>query len=982
MKKRLLSLLLVFVLLFTLAPVQVFAVWPDDLSFDSLDESFVILSDAMTGLGKAADTTAEAASSFATMFKSFMSVASGVGSILAVVNGSVTFLKLIGVMEDPIKAGISSILNQLSVVNAKMSEMDSKLNDLASQMSQMQATVEFNARGEKALLLDGAWRDFTARYMEPMDALMAQYNAMLLSAQSAWCAGSRGGAVDNSSLCLWYRPDGQGGYSLAFTDENGVPSGCTGEDRYVTLSAELLPGSFAWDVNTYRAAFLSAVTANILDAAANGRFDETSAQNYPALFDGTITEADAAALASDALDLLAYRLCCAALASDISFVFSVEQQFAVYCQHLLSSNDGIDAMLKSLYLTHAFEGQIADDLTAFCNRMIVKTGVYGTFVANVLGCSHSASDEQKLSAMGTLDNAIHTLNEAKARALTGNDRYCYLTNTEVRYTDCALESSLTVNTYESGRMHTYKSFRASRINLNIFDNVPADTALIGDSNALLLFYTLQGNGVTDLHEYLRINASATSANKYGRILTSWKNEQTLAQDGSVRLQNKLILGDEYPASDSFYMNGDTPDPDYLRYSKKATGSVYDLATGELSSNKTLIAAAVWGESEWYWFTDEANIFAGPSNDPYYHLSFSRGQSGSNVHYDADIKVSYDVLLSLPLAASLQSADAYDPLAALAELNAELAAAQPSLGEPTAPAPIKNLSELDLSGTVLAQTSAPDDALFTLCLDRVETAAARDGAVISEKEANALAAELAAMAHIAENDIRTVGACFDDPFGFGQNSDALRSLADKIFGGAWGESVSVFSKLLCTPYPMVEFTCENDEWTPVLSMAYSAKPYLIVCDTASGAPTVTVCDLCADMQQGAAFSVRIPALDAAGDTARVIFYNASGEVYECGAIDAAISGDGIRYVDFVANGADLFRILSAPAEEAAALGAAASSAAPKPALTAPKTPSPDAPETAETAENNHQTLYIVSAILVIAAAAVYVVYRRKKKASSK
>ncbi len=144
------------------------------------------------------------------MFNEFVSVARTSGTILGIINGSVTFLKLIGLVKDKNAEALANIQTQLKIINEQLETTEKQLNNITAQMSQMQASAEFNTRAEKAIMYHSTWNDFEYRYVETgMESLMTQYNGMLLDGMQSWCLNKTADArtkdgVDNSKIILHY----------------------------------------------------------------------------------------------------------------------------------------------------------------------------------------------------------------------------------------------------------------------------------------------------------------------------------------------------------------------------------------------------------------------------------------------------------------------------------------------------------------------------------------------------------------------------------------------------------------------------------------------------------------------------------------------------------------------------------------------------------------------------------------------------------
>ena len=74
---------------------------------------------------------------------------------------------------------MANILTRLEEISEKIQEIDEKLNASTQEMAKMQASLEFNARSQKATSMLSNWNSFSYRYMEDgLDKLMTQYTAM------------------------------------------------------------------------------------------------------------------------------------------------------------------------------------------------------------------------------------------------------------------------------------------------------------------------------------------------------------------------------------------------------------------------------------------------------------------------------------------------------------------------------------------------------------------------------------------------------------------------------------------------------------------------------------------------------------------------------------------------------------------------------------------------------------------------------------
>ena len=189
MKKKILILVTTFALLLnTMLPFSR-TVYADEkgVNIDELEESIRSVTDAIDKLKDVIEMGDKEAGILKSIFNGISGTFSTIGGFVGPINGSVSFLKLIGLMKDGTSEALAHIQVQLADITDKLTQMDSKLNRLSEDMMKMQATSEFNARAIKANQMSLAWHDFEANYMEDkMDELMRQYNVMVTDGIKEW----------------------------------------------------------------------------------------------------------------------------------------------------------------------------------------------------------------------------------------------------------------------------------------------------------------------------------------------------------------------------------------------------------------------------------------------------------------------------------------------------------------------------------------------------------------------------------------------------------------------------------------------------------------------------------------------------------------------------------------------------------------------------------------------------------------------------
>ncbi len=645
---------------------------------------------AMKRISAAAETLKEleGAGDIAKTFDEFMNYVRYAGISFSAVNGGITFLKLIGVIKDPVKSGISNILSQLSTVNDKLNEMDSKLNSLASQMTEMQASEEFHYRGTKALSLNAAWREFENWYMEEgCSKLMSQYNGMLMNGIKAWCRNTssdsrRGLDIDNTQIVLIYLKNDAGVTLPLYSIENGLPEGLPQDASYVILGDACLPEAFTFRAESYQTDLAADLAKRIRAALDAGNYAAFESRNMPMFTEEGregISDEKIAALSADAVSVLLYRIAAAEVNRDSAFTENVSRQFENYCSHVSAANEGVDAVLKNFFLTHAFEFEVSEDVKAFLDRMLLLTGTYGNFTANVLGMSDTASESMRQQAMASLCRTTKFLEDTKENSLTGRKNYCYIVNGELVYTQAKVWADALVHTERIYRdKENYKYYKASPIRVTAMDLKDGTYSMLGDVNMLLLAETLRSEGYEDsLHEYFNHYLGKDHIGSYDAILTSFGGEANMPLDGTVVMKPFTVIGNDFAGMKSFRLTGneddypDDADPEYILYHKKISGSVYDMNSGKLSTNQVLLASAVYGQTHSYWFKDEAVIFAGPSEAPHFFADLYSSNDGK-FDYDDDLVIDrwFNFLAVIPLEPSLHDAKD-DPLSRYKALSEEM-----------------------------------------------------------------------------------------------------------------------------------------------------------------------------------------------------------------------------------------------------------------------------------------------------------------------
>ena len=165
----------------------------NDVSKDDVQKSIDIIIGSTEKLKDIMSTDEQ--STIASIFSSFTSVLGNAYSVISVINGSVAFMQLIGLMKNSTAVGVANISRQLVNIDEKLTQMDVKLDKIRQQMTEMQAKADFEARAIKANQMLQTWRNFKHNYMETqMDKQMNDFETMMLNSMRAWIENKSEGA--------------------------------------------------------------------------------------------------------------------------------------------------------------------------------------------------------------------------------------------------------------------------------------------------------------------------------------------------------------------------------------------------------------------------------------------------------------------------------------------------------------------------------------------------------------------------------------------------------------------------------------------------------------------------------------------------------------------------------------------------------------------------------------------------------------------
>ena len=686
------ALMMCLTVTFTVNPTSVSYAEDDKELLDDVVRSVNHVVKATNDLGNTMDP--KEVSTIVSIFNGVINAATTFTQLAGFINTNVAFLRLIGVIKDPSSQAFANILEQLAQINEKLVVMDKKLDDLSRQMSEMQAAEEFNTRGIKANQMIKSWQDFRRDYMEDsMDECIRLYDNKLMDGMKAWTEDKTESArqedpdeLITDKVVLVYRANGElrpdkdlhdvyemvpnavnfidwhhARKDVEYPDPYTMYSEELGTNKYIIMDNTFLPGKgdITWALNTYRERIANFIYDKLLawkEEAHKGHFDWDH-MDVKGISPAEIPDSQLREIAEDAVDEITYRVVTYEINKSADFSTRVYKEFGEYCDHLDMAQDGVDAMMKTIFLTNAFEYQAVNDIKAFCNQMLLKAGVYGMFAMNVVGSSLYISDSQKAKLTRDFCDAVDGLEDVLKTSITGVGNYCYVTNTIVNYGEVTMSGHIDMKYSKRGSYASYDCISAGPVKatFDVDDAMGDQQVLVGDTNALVLSYFIRSAGESFDHDYMNEHLTKKKHTKREALITSMSGDQMLPLDASCKLKVHKAIGNYFKDGSEIYLNnlpGGAESED-LVYRRQFTGSKFDGTASRLTTNTCLFGMAAYGESHFYWEKDEAAVMGGPTTEKTFSDVCVDEHTGSSIlldeyytrHYDASTK--YNCLVQIP-----------------------------------------------------------------------------------------------------------------------------------------------------------------------------------------------------------------------------------------------------------------------------------------------------------------------------------------------
>ena len=551
---------------------------------------------------------------------------SGIGVSMAGFAGAgVAILQMAGVIEDPTAKTLAQILTEIGNVQDQLQVINGKLDGISEQLIELSADEKEDQRQSDARKLLTNWRTFNTAYVEKVADLQEKYEGYINQGARDWWAKDHAAEGDKYLLYTHLETDNSVVFVYSRAEDNPAkPANKETIDTSLTIGipAECMPETKNFRVSTYKKDFLNLYTSAIKKAADEGKLivDESSAfyREWAGLSDKAKQE-KANAYAEDLFALIMYEVACDVMTEQNQFVIDVRNAYTNYCKNIVEPDTGIDALINVLYVTHAFEGEVKDDIEKYCYGMVLQAGVYGEFAMSCASQSALQTDANLEELSNKWLDTVDTLFNKASESLHGKDNYCYITESVVEFKEAKASSTATVKWHIAWQGGLCLD-KCTSTEWEIVDKngKTYEPAILKDAYAKVLY------------RYYR--SQKTGNESFGDFL--YKNNVGIPKKYSKKIVTNVIGGEIFSLSDGLEMTCkamNTPNENFgklfkngnkYRINKGNSSGVdgscfvvhdqmwvnYINMEGTVKTNKPWAARAVYAEHDSMKSNDEVHIF--------------------------------------------------------------------------------------------------------------------------------------------------------------------------------------------------------------------------------------------------------------------------------------------------------------------------------------------------------------------------------------
>ncbi|MBQ4469920.1 MAG: hypothetical protein IJR35_00600 [Synergistaceae bacterium] len=140
-----------------------------------------------------------------------------------------------------------------------------------------------------------------------------------------------------------------------------------------------------FNIDTYRDDFKKIMVTALENAIKDNKLASNCGASVKSEYSGSSKQAMLESYAENVLNTVIYKISCEVMTANNVWVAQVTSAYTQYCDNILQQDSGVNAFLNYIFLTHAFEGEVKDDIIKFCDAMIAQVGFYGELALTCTG---------------------------------------------------------------------------------------------------------------------------------------------------------------------------------------------------------------------------------------------------------------------------------------------------------------------------------------------------------------------------------------------------------------------------------------------------------------------------------------------------------------------------------------------------------------------------------------------------------------------
>lgn len=522
-----------------------------------------------------------------TFFENLTGGFAPVGALGGAYSTATMVLKMAGIMKDPTAESLAKISTTLQGMDTTLTNMNSNLQRVANSLNDLKFAVDKVGRASETRDMISTTKDFYACYVKPLKDLMQKYQVRMLGEFEKWYA-----KPDKNSITIHDR-----GICLQSKQVNEAMKGCS------------------YDVNDYRDTILQVLSRNISAWADQGCLtaDQSFYTSWKKM-SAQEKEAEAKLVAEECYNALAEDISCQYVNTNPEFVSDVYFAFTEYCGQLATENSALDAQLKALYLTHAFEGEVRSDLKNVLDTYTIQTGSYAVMTLSLLSQCKKLPKEYLESSINSWTEVTEYIKKERKNAIKNRDNYCYLTDSLVVYADRDLKFSNEV----TSRLH-FTGLETTGLcshSYNTAGLLQDGDKIMSTSKMDMLFdlYSKNYEKQLSFYDFLGTVGVGTTNNSSQKLVTEYNGWCDFSPSEGLHMNfgkgardgGRDYWGDNFETTVNSGNKSDVSNGNF-KNCKKATATIFNPETGDAKSDQILGAMATYVESEWYWKRDEMYI---------------------------------------------------------------------------------------------------------------------------------------------------------------------------------------------------------------------------------------------------------------------------------------------------------------------------------------------------------------------------------------